>query len=619
MTTTRNWRAHALAPTSGADLIRDALRLAGRYYNALVEIERDRAARFAALRRDLAPELAALEDEAERLDQRAEDLVHAIKRSRQAHWRAAGEASLAVPPDLEAALVQIRAELKRVSGEAKPLRKAFAARLAPDQARYKATTTERAGGGGPRIKSRVNAKVLAEMLADDATDLAWRRVAQSDDVAHAAARAARAECGLLPGTYLLVEEAVARAKKDSAPRPPRFRAHRGMGRVGVQLRSATFGDLLTGASSQLRITPAPRKESTRSKRDCEYFHAQLRVGSDGRTPVWATIPIRLHRQPPQDAAVKWAWLLLRRQGERVCYELQLVLQHESFAEPKRPPGVGDGGHVRLGWAQVEAGVRVALWDGGELVVPQSTLRRVERADMLRSHADVHFDRLKRALRLWQHGSGNSVRWDRLCSERARLHLRSLLVRYAEHELGDVRELWRAWRQSAPQDLFPSLAEADRWLRSRRPGASQGARLAWWCYLWARKDQHLRQWEADARRGFEHARDALFRSTAIRLGTQHEMITVDRYSVAQLKERPRPLTLPGEAPNEVAQRNAQLAAPGRFREILLEVMGPRCTPCERSGDAATAEGARKGQKRKGSRGVAGAPDGASEVATERAAE
>lgn len=581
---TRIWRFHAIEP-SGEDAraVREVLWRSGRYYNTLIEIERDRQARYAAIRREYAPNLAALEDEWERLDERAGDLVREAKRTRQRHWqRTRGDKTLAVPAGIDAALTETQAAKKLVAGNAKPLRAAFSARLTPDRVRYKTETQARAAGAGPRIKSRVNADVLAEMLADVTTDAAWRAVARSDDDAQQLVRAARARCGLPPGTYLVIEEAVARARKDASPRTPRFRASRGEGKIAVQLRDTIVDDVFAGRSMFLRLDPDPR--ANRKGRSEQHFTARVRVGSDERAPIWAAFPVRLHRRPPNDAVVKWAWITVRRHGERTRYELQLVLEHASFADAKRPAGVGDGGHVRIGWGQTDCGVRVATWDGGDLIVPRSILSRAEHGDALRSHADTHFAVVKRVIRLITRTSG----WERVQSDRRRLELRSICVAFAEHVFGDdLRTLWRRWVDSRPRDLFVSIAEARRWLDAPPRHA-----LAWWLYMWARKDVHLRQWSADVRASVERRRDALFRETAIRLSTQYETLSVDRYSIAALKQHPRPLAMPGEAPNAVAQHNAQVAAPGRFREILLEVMGSRCTPRERSGDGEEAVGARE---------------------------
>lgn len=56
---TRIWKYGARPPVSNRELVRELLRLAGVYYNNLVEIERDRVRRFAAIRLELAPSKAS--------------------------------------------------------------------------------------------------------------------------------------------------------------------------------------------------------------------------------------------------------------------------------------------------------------------------------------------------------------------------------------------------------------------------------------------------------------------------------------------------------------------------------------------------------------------------------
>jgi len=590
------YRGHALAPTEGADRVREIIRLGGRYYNLLIEIERRRHARYALIRRDFAPELAALEDEWTRLDAYAAELITEIKRSRQAHWRATKEHTLKVPHELADKLEATKTSRKLAGAEAKPLRAAFAVRLAPGTQRYQELTAVRGNGCGPRRKEHVNAEVLAELLADPTTDAAWKRVRESDATALAEAKNARSACGLPPGTYLLIEQAVDKAKKDSLPAAPRFRAHRGEGRVGVQLHKTSFADLHAGTSTFFRLTPAPRRADKTGRQDCIYT-ASIRTGSHGRAPIWATFSVRLHRAPPADAAIKWAWFTVRRRGERWCYELQLVCQHESFGESSRPVGVGHGGHVHIGWSQTETGVRVARLGDAVVEVPERMLARAEHAEELTAFASNHYNQVKHVLALWLRGQ--EMRWDRMQKDADRLKLRAILVAWAEHTLGGpdgVRKLWGRWKHArldARCDLFASVGLSRRWLRGMQPRSTTHAALAWWCYTWTRKDAHLRQWAADDRVRFERQRDALFRSEAIRLATQHETLSVDAYSIAAMTERPD--TESGEAANMTAQHNAHLAAPGRFREILIDVMGSRCTPRERLGAADVPGTARKRER------------------------
>jgi len=105
--TTRIWRAHALPPLTGGDLVAVILRRSTSYYNKLVEIERARLERFAEIRREFAPDLAALDAalaEVERLRgkltamhrraQRAEGIAdrYAEGRPQGAHGRSVGRA-----------------------------------------------------------------------------------------------------------------------------------------------------------------------------------------------------------------------------------------------------------------------------------------------------------------------------------------------------------------------------------------------------------------------------------------------------------------------------------------------------------------------------------------------
>jgi hypothetical protein len=144
-------------------------------------------------------------------------------------------------------------------------------------------------------------------------------------------------------------------------------------------------------------------------------------------------------------------------------------------------------------------------------------------------------------------------------------------------LGDVQKRWTTWRtrrKAKKLDLYATTEELRFHMTPREA-------YAWWCFLWARKDAHLEQYAADMRRKFPNQRDALYRAEAIRIATEYASVTIDSYKIDELKKLD-PITLPGEGVRDMAQSQLQDAAPGRFREILLDVMGPRCTPCKRPG-------------------------------------
>jgi hypothetical protein len=574
---TRIWKFAARVETT--DVASEILWRSSRYYNRLVEIERARTGRYSEIRRQFAPTLAALEAQWEELDQQVEQLYRDARAARQTHWReSGGERTRFLPPEYEARKVELTNRKLEVSKQAKPLRAEFAAQLEPGRAAFKERSQILANGGGPRTKSLANATVLKEMLSENEWNGPWRAVATSDNVAHTQVIHARRDCKIYAGTYLGVEQAFARAKTDSAPKPPRFQRHDGGGRILVQLKKGT-----TWASlSNERVTVerlAPRDEH-RSPRSRMVRITLDQTPTDDGAPMKIIAICRLHREPPADAEVKWLGLVFRRVGRRSTCLLQLTMEHASFADPKRPAGSRSKQHVRIGWSRLDDGIRVAQWPGGVVVCPDRILRQNSYAASIESATDRLYGEALRRLRAVTRLAGHRLTaWHRMGSDRARAQLRSWCEQYAEYVFGveGVRERWRAWvldRKSRREDLYaPMMA-----LRAMSGGDSQES-FAWWCWIWARKVAHLDQLAVDSRRRFTHRRDAHYRADAIRLATEFVELTIDNYSIAKLKELP-PLTMPGEGVRDMAQSQLHSAAPGRFREILLEVMGPRCTPCER---------------------------------------
>jgi hypothetical protein len=576
-----------------AEAVRETLFRARRYYNRLVEIEVARRARFDAIRKDISPELAQLEVEWEEADASAERLVAANKRQRQRHWQVTdGDKRRLLDGDFAAELARLHAERRSISAAAKPLRAEFSAMIGPANEERKRRSIERAAGGGPLIRSAANADVLDEMMAEDWPD-AWKRIARSDDMAKLQHINARSECGLATGTYLAVEDAFARAKKDSAPTPPRFKRFDGTGKLQVQLLDETFADLMSGSCSKCAMREGTKDDPEKKGRPPMAVTMAQWIPRGPRDVVRMTV--RHDRLPPADAKVKWASLVVRRSGARLEYEFQLTLEHASFGVAKRPAGTRPSEHVRVGWSRVDGGVRVAQWPSGGVVLPDSILRQHDHAASIVSAADAHYDRVLRLLRRLTAMGGNKLSaWHRMGSDRARDQVRRWCVAYADWALGAdvVKLLWREWvreRRAHGSDLYAPACVARRWLRGK--GVDESTHAAWILYTWARKDAHLCQYAADSSRRFARRRDEYYRVAAVRLATEFEAVTVDKYNIASLRELPA-LTMPGDPPRDQAQHNAHAAAPGRFREILAEVMGPRCTPCERPGDARSGGGARK---------------------------
>ena len=594
----------------------DLLRASNRYYNCLVEIEQARSRDWQAMRRRHAPELAAADDAWTALDDRVEAIYRDTKSERASIFREQGEKRRALPVEAQSKVEALTREKREVSAHAKAHRAAFAALLEPGREEAKRRSTERSGGGGPRTKSLANAAVLQEMLTEDRWSSAWKDSARVDEQAHAARIRARAACALPTGTYLGVEAAFERAKKDSLPRAPRFRSFRGEGKLQIQIKGDEVAGLLAGSTA---CTIAPLPHDPTKKGDPTRMRVVRVDQSIPRGPRQAiTVTAKFHREPPSDAAVKWVALLVRRVGSRTTLEVQLTMEHASFAEPKRPAGARKAEHVQIGWSTVPDGVRVAHWSDGEVVVPAGILDQHEHASSIKSAADLHFVAAKKLLRrVMRLGPHRITTWHRMLSDRQRESVRRTCSDFARWQWGEtcgdfdrwqwgegrIKEVWREWivdRKSRGEDLYTSPRLMRPWLAKRGAGAAADV-FAFWCWCWAAKDAHLVQYAIDSQRRFEHRRDAFMRSSAIRIATEFSSITVDNYNIAELK-RLEPLTLAGTGSRDRAQHQLQAAAPGKFREILCEVMGPRCTPCERPGDGKKVGVARKGKNVADLRGI-----------------
>lgn len=569
---TRIWSYHALAPTQGADAVREILFRQSRYYNKLIEIERSRIEDYQQTRRFYAPELEALEASEKEAAVAVDGALDAIKAWRAQQFRTTGGKTKSAPVELKTQLTTRKEELKVTRLRSRDCRRAFEALLISAREEFARRKKERGDGVGPRSKSVVNADVLREMLTEDWPE-AWRELAQCDDAAHARAIKARAECGLPPGCYLLVEQAAQKAIQDARPAPPRFHRFDGGGRIGVQLTEpTTVAQLIAGSKFRLRVVEA--------KRSGQYGVASIRIGSNpDRSPVWAEFPMRLHRSLPSDGVVKWAWVKVTREGQRVRYELQITLEALSFAEPRFAPGTGKVA-VNFGWCKRPDGIRVAYWvsdmgEEGEVSVPSALIDRLTRSESLRSFADVHRDTAYRVLSRATKLAGNRLtHWARCTNDRRREQIKRLAREFAEQTLGDRRlPLWETWkleRAGKRQDFFVGLPEASRWLRVASPGRSSAVRLAWWLELWTRKDSHLRTMEHNVRSGSRNARDEAFREAAIALAKRFDTVVIDDCSIAEMARVPAPNDPDGQS--EIARSQRAVVAPGFFRETLCAVVG-----------------------------------------------
>lgn len=338
----RVYRFGLRAPTFGERLVREQLRAAHEYRNDLVSIERGRRA---ALR--------AIESESDEVKE-AEALVRAATRSTR---RAA-------------------------------LRALYAAR-------------KRAG----------------EASSDELAAIAERE--------HEIMRDARALTPCFWGTYLDIEQAHRQSRgqplygddglepNDPAyARGPRWRDAlppgdsrgiwwRAEGQVGIQLQGGlSVADALACGDTRLRLEMRPAEQRGR-----RYGTLWLRVGSDGRDPIWARWPLKMHRALPDAAQIKWARVSVRPEADWERWSLELTVDDPT------PRVAAPSGHgaiaIEWEWSPLDdGGIRVARWADshttGAVVLPASIANGIRKPNGIRAVRDLvqndMRDRFVRAVR-----------------------------------------------------------------------------------------------------------------------------------------------------------------------------------------------------------------------------
>ena len=566
---TRIWSFGALAPTEGSDHVNQQLKLGFDYYNKRVEIENEGREEYRAARRKAFPAYEALEAKKAELDKQIEENEDAIRECRR---KAAAENPSHIirlnPKELQATSKRLKSERKVVSEKLK---------------------TE-------REKINTNKSFNASIKAGrDARYEEFKRHRREDS-------------GCYTEIYKLVDEAFKPAKKSATdPKPKRGSGIEG--RIGVQINSGncplSTEEFLSGsAHTFLRLEPtkageaifAPTQWDTRSGRRAARATVCLRVGSDGRKPIWAKFPVLIHRKLPE-GQIRWAWVNVYKVGTRLKYELQLVIESKTFAELPKGRGVVA---VSIGWStQADGGIVVGegMDDQGNKIVceipgeskpsksmPRGAVNAIRFPDLLQNHADHHFnaarDVLARELKAgvkvptWLSEEAQTLPHWRSASRLARIAGRWTAEMFPERER--VENLWGEWKMVCLAEKVDLFAEEDEvaedairsWFAER--GLTPTETLCLYLEWWRRKNKHLYQWACDQRERARAHRDEIFKIFASKLAKTYETIVLRDINWANIARKSTP-----EANREVPQgvRTArQIAAPGTLEAAIVSAVG-----------------------------------------------
>ena len=356
------------------------------------------------------------------------------------------------------------------------------------------------------------------------TDEDENQIANADEVAWEAIRQARGKCDVYWGTYLCIEEAAQAAARSvfKTRSQMSFRHWGGPGLLAVQIQKGmTPVDLLKGEDNRVRLIGTGKHRKL-----------YLRIGSDGRVPVWGVFPIFYHRDLPPQSVIKWVRVTTHQVGTHVKYAAQFILDGEGS---KRPVPTKETIAVDLGWRKFQDdGFRVAKWrdnagDTGELRFSEQLLQRWQKTEDLHS------------------------------------------IRAKNFNLA-IKQLLAADRQTWPFWLFEATAHAGRWESQSRLA---GLVIRWRTNrfdgdtpiydameAWRKQDKHLYEWESNQRLNVLRSRRENYRLFACFLAGYKQVVFED-LDLRDFAEHPDK----DEPPETFITKGAR---PRRFKACLSEL-------------------------------------------------
>jgi quinol monooxygenase YgiN len=563
----KNFVFGAFEPTTNLDNVQTQMFAAHLYRNRLVEIERARRAAAEATIRQIHPEYAAAALVVDRADAAVVAAYDAVKQSRSAARRRLPATTEQLRAIEQAKLqkniaIIAAADLKRDAYELlrerqQPFRDAAAQTVAarhielqqqlrdleqqpvsPEQEQLRAQIRRVLH----QLRTETGRKKLRQTIYD--TLIAPTGLDAGAIVCERDKKQARATCNCYWGTYLCIEEACSAINTGA---PPRFKRYEGHGTIGVQFQGGlTVADATTASDTRMQIELSNEEElATRGKSSglrCRGV-VRLRIGSDGRSPIWTEFQVSFHRPLPRHGVIRYAYLHRDRIGTHNKWKLRLTIADPSPAAQPPTDGVAA---VHPGWRMMPNGsLRVATiidttGHVEEFCLTPELLSRNEKVDSLQSIRDRTLNR--RAPRL--------VAWIRTNA--------AILPEW----LTAATETIAQW---VAQSRFAALCV--QWRNNRFPGDELAFSLF---ERWRQHDKHLFDWQSHQRARTIRQRQHLYRNLARQLASRYGTLIAPRIEWCELFKRPR-------VDEEIVQtdrqrRIAHFAAPAQLISYIREVAG-----------------------------------------------
>jgi len=318
-------------------------------------------------------------------------------------------------------------------------------------------------------------------------------------------RRAYAAKGLFWPTYNAVIESAESGKKKTRKTGvlPHFHRFDGSGRICFQVQGGLPVEQLFTANRRIELDPVPEGSwNTRhGRRHGTKTVMRFRVGSDeNRAPIFAELPINIHRPFPPGAICKSAQVNRRRVGRHFVWTAQFTLELPAAARPRPMRRMVA---LDLGWRKRGDAYRCAYsydHDGkhAEVLLP---------ADYCATYP--HLDSLA------------SIRGDNFQA------IRDQLVKYRQENEQDVPTWFKTETRHMYQWRAPRKMTRLLGLWSRPGHRFDGDAVPFEALkAYVKQDLHLWDWESRKRRNVAGRRNDLFANIAAQIARDYDVVFVE---------------------------------------------------------------------------------------------
>jgi hypothetical protein len=165
-----------------------------------------------------------------------------------------------------------------------------------------------------------------------------------------------------------------------------------VGQIGIQIQGGlATRDVLAGTDPRVRL--APDRFADRKQTGHPWRVLWLRVGSEGRDPVWAKFPVRMHRQVPDAARWKWVRVSCRREATHAVWSCEITVDDPAPAARSLDRSLEGAVALEVEWTPVAGTIRVGTWrdhEGrtGEVMLSEREIKGICKSADIRAVRDL---------------------------------------------------------------------------------------------------------------------------------------------------------------------------------------------------------------------------------------